>query len=335
MSRLVPTHALVVALAASVMATPAFANDDLVVYIECEGKNGDTTQGSGVLVSSQGHVLTARHVVPDGFLCQASIGNSTLPKRGVRPSFQSNNINDRFDALLLEFGRNAGETFPFALLCQVTEALNGSRITAKGFHAGSFGPPSSSDGILSNTYISFNGLIETTAMTTEGKSGGPVFLHGTNAIVGIIAGAQFSNLGIVSSYSILATNAVQGSVDLLTEARDCGGQPEDAPQRSPSTREAPTQDLITDAPYPVCYVDDVRPPDDWLAMRSEPSTKRGRQILRLPSGTAMSMLSRGQDDWFLVRLSDGTEGWVSWRVSRWIRCLDTSTQDMNVPQKTR
>ncbi|MBJ3777709.1 SH3 domain-containing protein [Acuticoccus mangrovi] len=70
----------------------------------------------------------------------------------------------------------------------------------------------------------------------------------------------------------------------------------------------------------VCYVADVRPPDAWLALRTEPSTRRGQQLRRLPSGTPIEMLGERSGTWHRVRISDGTVGWVSWQVSRWISC---------------
>lgn len=71
----------------------------------------------------------------------------------------------------------------------------------------------------------------------------------------------------------------------------------------------------------LCYVDDVRPPDDWLALRTEPSTRAGRTLRRLPSGTAMAMLGRQEGNWHYVETTDNREtGWVSWAKSRWIRC---------------
>lgn len=202
-------------------AVPVAANDGLVVYVECTSPEGMKSQGSGVLVSSEGHVLTARHVMPDGANCQASIGNNTRSKRAIRPSFASRKIDGGFDALLMEFGRDATETFPFASLCPVTDDLKGRPIIAKGFHASSFGAPSSTDGILSSTAINFEGLIETTAMTVNGKSGGPVFLRGSDAIVGIIAGASFTPQGVVSTYSMLATDAVISDLPMLTISKEC------------------------------------------------------------------------------------------------------------------
>lgn len=70
----------------------------------------------------------------------------------------------------------------------------------------------------------------------------------------------------------------------------------------------------------VCEVYDVRPPDDWLALRSRASSRSGRQIRKLWRGQRFEMLGRRKGSWYLVALPDGTRGWVSWAKSRWIRC---------------
>jgi|GEM_PF-2986817 len=212
--------AIVLCLFAATFATSAKANDALVVYIECT-KDGVTSQGSGVLVSKDGHVLTARHVVPEGATCQASIGNNLIPKRGIRKSFKTHQIKSAFDATLMEFARNTGETFDFASVCSVTEALKGKEIIAKGFDEESYGAPDLNDGVLSNTAIDFNGMVQMTAEIINGKSGGPIFLKDTNTIVGIIAGAEFNAQGVVTSYKMLAIDPVLDHVDLLKLAANC------------------------------------------------------------------------------------------------------------------
>ncbi|RAI04409.1 hypothetical protein DLJ53_08215 [Acuticoccus sediminis] len=69
-----------------------------------------------------------------------------------------------------------------------------------------------------------------------------------------------------------------------------------------------------------CYVADVRPPDAWLALRTHPSTRRGSSLRRLPSGTPIQMLGEQSGSWHRVRIQDGTVGWISWEIARWIRC---------------
>lgn len=72
---------------------------------------------------------------------------------------------------------------------------------------------------------------------------------------------------------------------------------------------------------PKCYVDDVRPPDAWLALRSEPTDKRGIQVTKLYPGQPLEIMGpRENEFWYLVRGPDGRTGWVSWQLPRWISC---------------
>lgn len=89
-------------------------------------------------------------------------------------------------------------------------------------------------------------------------------------------------------------------------------QSQPQPQSQPQTPTGPAAQF--------CVVYDVRPPDAWLALRSEPTTKRGRRIYKLPSGTRLEMLGPQEGNWHLVRVSDGSVGWVSWYRDRWIAC---------------
>ncbi|QIE46906.1 SH3 domain-containing protein [Pseudohalocynthiibacter aestuariivivens] len=71
---------------------------------------------------------------------------------------------------------------------------------------------------------------------------------------------------------------------------------------------------------PICIVYDVRPPDAWLALRTEPSSRTGTRLYKLPSGTRIEMMGPRDGAWHLVRVPDGTIGWVSWQRQRWIAC---------------
>jgi hypothetical protein len=64
------------------------------------------------------------------------------------------------------------------------------------------------------------------------------------------------------------------------------------------------------------YVGPVRPPDPWLALRSEPSSSSGHRILEMPEGTLFRRLG-ASGPWYRVQLLDGTVGWAR---ADWIRC---------------
>ena len=64
------------------------------------------------------------------------------------------------------------------------------------------------------------------------------------------------------------------------------------------------------------YVGDVRPPDDWLSLRTVPSDKGGARIMKMPAGTLFKVTEK-RGVWWHVELRDGQTGWAH---SNWIRC---------------
>ena len=71
------------------------------------------------------------------------------------------------------------------------------------------------------------------------------------------------------------------------------------------------------------YVWDTRPPDDWLALRTEPSAQSGRQLARMANGTLIEVLEKRTDNWWRVRVVEtGQEGWTLNRQGDrvWIYC---------------
>lgn len=192
------------------LAAPARAEDSTVVHIACD----TGAEGSGVIVSAEGHVLTAAHVMAPGATCTASIGR----RNGPRLPLVAERRHPTLDALLmrLDAGAELGP-LPFATVCPL-EGQGGQEIRVVAFHGASTGAPSVTEGILSTTELR-DGTVEMTGMTAEGKSGGPVFLHGTDAIVGIVAGAEFAASGLVAYYGMVP---VEGMADFgLTPARVC------------------------------------------------------------------------------------------------------------------
>src|SRR5437588_12946263 len=62
------------------------------------------------------------------------------------------------------------------------------------------------------------------------------------------------------------------------------------------------QDGSRGGPYYV--VANTRPPDAFLALRTDPSTSVGRRIMEMPNGTMLRVLRRNQDGWWFVRLGE-------------------------------
>ena len=131
-----------------------------------------------------------------------------------------------------------------------------------------------------------------------------------------------------------STEAVKPPIATITPAapseprRDPPLQPYNAqPNNSASVypqRQTPIAPPPTQARY--FYIWDVRPPDDWLALRTDPTSRFGQQIARLPNGTLLEVIEQRPDNWWRVRaVRWGAEGWVlSRQGSRvWIYCCRT------------
>jgi hypothetical protein len=103
-------------------------------------------------------------------------------------------------------------------------------------------------------------------------------------------------------------------VELAKEARQkLVALPPD-PQPQPDPREPAEPNPPAKVEY--SFVGVVLPPDPWLALRTEPSSKRGQRIMEMPQGTLFQVLRR-QGQWAYVRLRDGTVGWAN---TGWIDC---------------
>src|SRR5947209_2050339 len=76
------------------------------------------------------------------------------------------------------------------------------------------------------------------------------------------------------------------------------------------------------------YVANTRPPDAYLALRTQPSAASGTRIMTMPNGTALRVLERRADGWWRVRVEpSGQEGWaLAFQGNRsWIDCCVTAT----------
>lgn len=72
---------------------------------------------------------------------------------------------------------------------------------------------------------------------------------------------------------------------------------------------APPQSTARDDAY--FYVANTRPPDAFLALRTQPSASSGLRIMAMTNGTLLQVLQRRQDGWWYVRVkATGDEGWA-------------------------
>jgi len=74
------------------------------------------------------------------------------------------------------------------------------------------------------------------------------------------------------------------------------------------------------------YVANTRPPDAFLALRTQPSSTQGKRVLAMPNGTVLEVLNKRPDDWWYVRVpASGHEGWALSQAGGrvWIECCIT------------
>jgi len=189
---------------------------DTIVYLECTA-GGKTSHGTGVVVSSKGHVLTAKHVVPDGATCVGSVGvadPNLAAKMIVQPT------NQPVDAALLRFSRQ--QDYAFAGYCALEDWMVRRKIFVAGYPGKTqTGAPSYREGVLSTVIPNAAGILETDGQTVAGMSGGPVFSKNLAGIVGIVIGAEFDNLGTVSYYGILPASTYASAFGLKPSEDDC------------------------------------------------------------------------------------------------------------------
>jgi len=135
----------------------AAALEDLVVHIECTGPKGKTSYGSGVPISADGHLLTAKHVVADGAECIGGIGSIEAEKMPLEPISQSL----KYDGMVLKLD---AKTPRHASYCALTRKMQGRDIRVLAFHPGSVRGPSEAEGIVSGG--AFNAVSEKIDMLT-------------------------------------------------------------------------------------------------------------------------------------------------------------------------
>jgi hypothetical protein len=186
----------------------AAAPENTIVYIECKTAPGSPPlRGSGVVISADGYVLTARHVLgvkpsdplPEAVDCAGSIG--VADPRALRAMIPQP-ISLGIDAALLQFQES--RTFDFMTVCKVENWMIRRKIFVAGFPGHTeTGVPSFRQGVLSTTKRNSKGILETDSQTIEGMSGGPVFSEDLRSVVGIVLGAKFTQLGEVEYYGLL------------------------------------------------------------------------------------------------------------------------------------
>lgn len=244
--------ALLLALLAPSGSALADAIDDMIVFIECTA-GGTVSRGTGVVVSPDGHVLTARHVVPQGADCKGSLGvadSNVAARLVVQPT------NLPVDAALLRFSRQ--QDYAYAPVCALEDWMVRKRIFVAGFPGQTqTGAPSYREGVLSTILPNSAGILETDGQTVAGMSGGPVFSPNFAGLVGIVIGAEFDSLGTVSYYGILPASGYAQALGLTPAETPCYRESREVDFWDPETGEWMASWQAGDGPVELnVYVDE-------------------------------------------------------------------------------
>jgi hypothetical protein len=198
---------------------PASSPEAATVYIECTPVGGGAVrQGSGVLISESGAVLTAKHVVQGQSTCRGVVGTAAqIPTRLlVRAPTQPS-----IDAALMRFVQNpANERFPFLCGISLERDMAGHDVVALGFPGGApanSGVVTQHRGNIAQSNIDSNGIFGISAMMSPGMSGGPVVHLPSKRVIGIVAGADFDpTSGVVSRFGALSFREIAPFYQLPT-----------------------------------------------------------------------------------------------------------------------
>lgn len=183
-----------------------------VVYIECKTETGETSQGSGYIFSQNGHVLTAKHVVPEGSTCTGLIGSADeTPTRELEFWERSPD----FDFAILKFNPRGSDNFTAADIAPSVQSFFGSSVKAMGFPK-DISTLTTRVGTVANAAIDAEGHFDIGTDITRGMSGGPVIANGM--IIGLVAGADLDlGTGLPRRYEALASDRFY---DKLSSVRD-------------------------------------------------------------------------------------------------------------------
>jgi putative serine protease PepD len=145
--------------------------------------NGGTSLGTGVIISTDGEIVTNAHVIRDATEIRVRLAGETEPRRvSLLASDRGNDL-----ALL----RMSGDGFEAATFADPGSVRLGDEVVAIGFALGLDGEPSVTLGIVSalrrsigQSDVFLDGLIQTDAAISSGNSGGPL-VNAAGEVVGI------------------------------------------------------------------------------------------------------------------------------------------------------
>ena len=150
-------------------------------------------EGTGIIISSDGYVLTNAHVVDGASKVQVALAGTSRPMSGTVVG-----ADDAHDVALLKIDNASG--LPAAELGRSADVKVGEDVVAIGNALGLRGDPTVTRGIVSalnRTVETLTGMIQTDAAITPGNSGGPL-VNSAGQVIGIntaVAADGAQNIG--------------------------------------------------------------------------------------------------------------------------------------------
>ena len=150
--------------------------DNTVVYLYVKSKDGES-EGSGFIVSEQGHILTNAHVIEGGYVYVRTHDGTQYRAKTIK--------TDRELDLGLVRIVSAPKKFPVVVIGNSNDIKRGDHITVIGNPLGARFEHSVLTGIISGSNRE-SGLLQLSVPTYEGLSGSPVF-DSQGKVIAVIA----------------------------------------------------------------------------------------------------------------------------------------------------
>ncbi|MEM6275317.1 MAG: serine protease [Pseudomonadota bacterium] len=232
--------------------------EDVVVFIVCDRPDGRQEYGSGIIVSHDGKVVTALHVVEGNDNCRGSIGYRD--EGNAKPLLPQPIPQLNVDVAVMRF-TDQRQSYDYLGYCEVLDWMKWRPILVAGFpNKTESGAISVRQGILSTVSPTSEGLLETDSLVAKGMSGGPVLSSNRAGIIGIIVGAKPQREGGIAYEAILPTSYFAVALGLIKAERECYHrvrQIELSPENSTWTAGSAAVMTGVNSEEAVCYLSSV------------------------------------------------------------------------------
>ncbi|MFM2071677.1 MAG: hypothetical protein RLZZ623_1940 [Actinomycetota bacterium] len=179
--------------------------------------------GTGLIITSDGEILTNAHVVEDATTVNVRLAGESEPRKGAVIAVDAAN-----DLALVRIDVTGLDVAVFA---EPNDIRVGDEVVAVGFALDLDGDPSVTSGVvsalgrtLSTREGGLNGLIQTDAAISSGNSGGPL-LNAAGHVVGINTAVAYSDVNTAANSVGFAISVQQVLPEILVLRREAAGEP--------------------------------------------------------------------------------------------------------------